>query len=169
GASDDGQRPPEALVKDYLSLRYHSAHYIPVARHTLYFKLNSGMHFGHNYPFLDQFLIGGSNLVTRNQVLFPGFRVNGLTTSSAAATQLGLTFNISPKFSISAGSSGLFIDFITTNYEVPDQVKSPIAGFNLTAAYDTFIGPIEIALMYNTINHKVISGFNLGYSMNFSD
>ena len=130
---------------------------------------SSDLHFGHNYPFLDQFLIGGSNLVTRNQVLFPGFRVNGLTTSSAAATQLGLTFNISPKFSISAGSSGLFIDFITTNYEVPDQVKSPIAGFNLTAAYDTFIGPIEIALMYNTINHKVISGFNLGYSMNFSD
>lgn len=169
GASDDGQRPPETPKKDYLSIRYNSAHYFPIARHTLYVKLNSGMHFGHNYPFLDQFLIGGSNLVTRNQILFPGFRVNGLTSSSAAAAQLGLTFNITPKFSISTGTSGLLIDIISTNYEIPDQTKSPIAGFNLTAAYDTFIGPIEIALMYNTINHKLITVFNLGYSMNFSE
>ncbi|HLU93649.1 MAG TPA: hypothetical protein VKZ54_05970, partial [Membranihabitans sp.] len=113
--------------------------------------------------------MGGNNLVTRNQITFSGFRVNGLSTSSAASALLGITFNVTSKFSIAVGSSGLFHDFVGGNRKVPGQVDEPVAGLNLTAGYRTFLGPIEIALMYNTINHKVISGFNLGYSMNFSD
>lgn len=161
--------PPEFPNENYKTLRYASAHYIPVHKHTLYLKIYGGMHFGNQVPYLDNFLVGGNNLVTRNQIIFPGFRVNGLSTSSAASALLGMTFNVTSKFSIAAGSSGLLHDFVGGNHKVPGQVDEPVAGFNLTAGYRTFIGPIEIALMYNTINHKVISGFNLGYSMNFSD
>ena len=70
---------------------------------------------------------------------------------------------------MSAGSSGFLHDFVKNYQAVPDQVSVPVAGFNLTATYNTFIGPLEIAVMYNTINHKVVTGFNLEYSMNFSD
>lgn len=170
--SESGEGTGQSLEysdDDYLSLRYGSAHYVPVSRHTLYLKLHAGIHFGNKMPYIDNFMVGGTNQVVRNQILFPGFRVNGLSTSSAAAAQIGMTFNVTSKFSISAGSSGLLHDFVKNNREVPDQVSVPVAGFNLTAAYNTFIGPLEIAVMYNTINHKVVTGFNLGYSMNFSD
>ena len=168
--SDGGQNHSlEIPHENYQSLRYISAHYFPVRKHTLYLKFQGGMHFGNQVPYLDNFLVGGNNLVTRNQILFPGFRVNGLSASSAASAQLGMAFNITSKFSIALGSSGLIHDFVVGNYEAPDQVNGPVAGFNLTAGYRTFIGPVEITMMYNTINHKVISGFNLGYSMNFSD
>ncbi len=162
-------QPVEVVNNNYPTLRYSSHHYLPVNRHTLYFKLNAGMHFGNKLPYLNSFMVGGNNIVTRNQILFPGFRVNGLSTSSAATAQFGLTINFTSKFSLSAGASALMHDFISGNFEAPDQTSESVGGINLTAGYNTFLGPIEIALMYNTINQKVITGFNLGYSMNFSD
>lgn len=127
------------------------------------------MHFGHQLPYLNSFMVGGNNFTTRNQILFPGFRLNGVSSSSAVTMQAGFRARLSTKFSLAAGPGILWYDFISSNYRVPDQPPKTAGGLILTAGYDSIIGPIEISMMYNTINERITSAFNLGYSMNFSD
>lgn len=161
--------PLDIQTTDYLTLRYYSAHYAPIGKHALYLKLNMGMHFGHQLPYLNSFMVGGNNFTTRNQILFPGFRLNGVSSSSAVTMQAGFRARLSTKFSLAAGPGILWYDFISSNYRVPDQPPKTAGGLILTAGYDSIIGPIEISMMYNTINERITSAFNLGYSMNFSD
>lgn len=166
---DDGVETLDFPDRDYFTFRYYSAHYLPVRRHTFYYKMNWGLHFGNKHPFVNDFLVGGNDFVIRNQILFPGFRLNGISTSSAFMGQMGMRVNFSSKFSLAAGPSILWYDFIGSNIKAPDQPKRTIGGLNLTAGYESIIGPIEVTLMHNTINNRVTTSFNLGYSMNFSN
>lgn len=155
-------------VKNYATLKYYSAHYIPVYKHTVFLKLNSGIHFGNKLPFMNDFLIGGNNFVARNQILFSGFRLNAISSSSVVTAQTGYRYNFSPRFSLSAASSVLAYDFVKTNFEYPSRPPKTAIGFDLTAGYRSFVGPIEVSIMYNSINDKIITTFNVGYSLNFS-
>lgn len=153
---------------NFLSVKYFSAHYLSVKKSTLFAKLNAGMHFGNQLPYIYNFLAGGTNFVTNNQILFSGFRVNGISTSSAVSSQLGFRQNISSKFSASVGFNALWYDFINSNIKVPGQTGHFATGVNLTSGYESWLGPLEITLMYNSVSDRVIVAFNLGYSLNFS-
>src|SRR5690625_7370992 len=77
--------------------------------------MNWGLHFGNRHPFVNDFLVGGNDFVIRNQILFPGFRLNGISTSSAFMGQIGMRINFSSKFSLGAGPSFLWYDIIGSN------------------------------------------------------
>lgn len=158
----------DAQVKNYGTLRYYSAHYLPLYKHTGFFKLNAGVHFGNKLPYLNSFLVGGNNFVFRNQVLFSGFRLNAVSSSSVLTGQLGYRYHFTPKLSLAAASSMLVYDFVSTNYHLETQKTKTVLGFDLTAGYRSVIGPIEISVMYNSINDRLTTTFNVGYSLTFS-
>lgn len=165
-SSEGGLTDDDFKIKNYFTLRYYSGHYIPVKKHTVFLKVNSGIHFGNKLPYMNDFIVGGNNFVVRNQILFSGFRLNALSSSSVFSSQLGFRYNFTPRLSLAAASSFLLRDFVPNNFRV--QGASSVLGFDLTAGYKSFVGPIEISLMYNSINSKIISTFNVGYSLNFS-
>ena len=168
GISEEIHHFPEFDKKAYYSIKYYSAHYLPVYKHAFFLKIHSGMHFGNKQPLLNDFIVGGNNPVMRNQILFPGFRANGIYSSSVVAPQVGFQYNVSKKFLLTALSSYLKYDFIKTNIIIDEtNLKDSVWGFGLVAGYKSFIGPLEAAFMYNDINNKLSPVFNIGYSLNF--
>ncbi len=168
---EDVNSEPKPLQFDqnnFLSIKFFSSHYLSIKKSTLFVKLNAGVHDDNLLPYIYNFSVGGANFATHNQVLFPGFRVNGISTSSALSSQLGFRQNISSKFSSSVGFNTLWYDFVHSNIKVPGQTGNFTTGVNLTLGYETWLGPLEVTLMYNSISGRVIAAFNLGYSLNFS-
>ncbi|WP_417371009.1 patatin-like phospholipase family protein [Gelidibacter japonicus] len=168
GNSATPQSSPLFSKKAYYSIKYYSAHYLPVNKHSLFFKLHSGMHFGNKQPFLNDFIVGGNDLVIRNQILFPGFRTNSIFSSSVIAPQVGLHYSVTKKLVVTATSSFLKYDFIKSNIIIDENHgNSSVWGVALAAGYRSFIGPLEAIFMYNDINNNISPSFNIGYSLNF--
>lgn len=168
GVSEEVRHFPEFDKKAYYTIKYYSAHYLPVHKHSFFLKIHSGMHFGNKQPLLNDFIVGGNNPVMRNQILFPGFRANGVYSSSVIAPQVGFQYNVSKKFLITALSSYLKYDFIKSNIIIEGtDHKNSVWGLGLAAGYKSFIGPLEAVFMYNDINNKISPVFNIGYSLNF--
>lgn len=165
--SDEGiLHADDYKLKNYASLKYYSAHYFPLKKHTGFIKLNSGIHFGNAIPLMNDFLVGSNNFVARNQILFSGFRLNAISSSSVFTGQMGYRLNFTSKLSLSAAGSVLLHDFVSENYK--SNSSGSVLGLDLTAGYRSFMGPIEVSLMYNSINNRLVSTFNVGYSLNFS-
>lgn len=164
----DTRYSPEFENKNYYTLKYYSAHYFPIDKHSIFLKLHSGIHFGNKQPMLNDFFVGGNQKVIRNQILFPGFHSNSIYSSSVASTQLGFQYNYSKKFVLSAITSYLKYDFVKSNVGIDKGYdKDALWGFAFAAGFKSFLGPIEAIFMYNEINNKVLPSFNLGYSLNF--
>lgn len=162
------QYTPEFKNKPYYTVKYSSAHYLPVGKHAIFLKLNTGIHFGNKQPLLNDFIIGGNTNVMRNQIPFPGFSAGSIYSSSVFSTQLGFQYNLSQKFVLTGISSFLKYDFISSDIQLQDSNReSSVAGIAMVVGYKSFLGPIEAMVMYNSINHKVSPGFSLGYSLNF--
>lgn len=168
GSSTTPHHSPIFSKKEYYTIKYYSAHYFPVNKHSIFFKLHSGMHFGNKQPFLNDFIVGGNDLVIRNQILFPGFRTNSIFSSSVIAPQVGLHYSVTKKLVVTATSSFLKYDFIKSNIIIDENHgNSSVWGVALAAGYRSFIGPLEAIFMYNDINNNISPSFNIGYSLNF--
>src|SRR5699024_10475370 len=168
GVSEEVHDFPDFDKKTYYTIKYNSAHYLPINRHSIFLKVHSGMHFGNKQPLLNDFLIGGNNPILRNQILFPGFRANSVYSSSVVASQIGFQYNFSKKFIANMVAGYLKYDFIKTNFIFEeDHTRSDVFGMGLTGVYQSLIGPLEGSVMYNEINNKFSPLFNIGYSLNF--
>ncbi|WP_177199799.1 patatin-like phospholipase family protein [Flexibacter flexilis] len=162
------EKSPAFSTKPYVTFRYYSAHYVPVYSHTIFLKVNSGIHLGNKLPMLNYFAVGGNNFVARNQVIFSGFRLNSLSSASVVAAQMGYKYKIAPSWFVSAGASWLWHDFVNNNLDIPSQKNGTAIGLDLTVGFRSVIGPIETSFIYNSINDRIIASFNVGYSFNFS-
>lgn len=150
------------------TVKFNSAHYLPVGKHALFLKLNSGIHFKDKQPLFNNFIIGGNTNEFRNQVLFPGFSAGSIFSSSVFSSQVGFQYNLTQKFVLSAASSFLKYDFISSNTMIENVNRdNSVMGLSITAGYKSFLGPIETIFMYNSINHKIAPSFSLGYSLNY--
>lgn len=158
----------EADRKTFATVRFYSSHYHSIRKKTIFARLNAGFHFGNKLPYIHDFAIGGLSFAARNQELFPGFRLNGISSPGAISGQAGIRHNFSSRLSASVGFNVLKYDFIRNNFEAPKQSPAIVRGLNLTLGYELFLEPLELTLMYNTINDQIQPALNIGYSMNFS-
>lgn len=165
---DSALIPVEADRKNFSTVRFYSSHYHSFGKKTVFARLNAGLHFGNKLPYLHDFAIGGLGFAARNQVLFPGFRLNGISSSSAVSGQVGIRQNFSSRLSAYIAGNLLKYDFIQSNYGVFGRSPDMVWGLNLTAGYEFLLGPLELTLMYNSINDRIQPALNIGYSMNFS-
>lgn len=165
-ANDYGTQYPDFSKKPYLSFKLSSAYYIPVHKHTIFMKVNSGIQTGNKIPFMNYFLIGGTNSELRNQILFSGFRVNSIQSSSVFSPQVGFRYRISNSLYASINANYLMYDFVKNNLSTNSHAKSMFGGA-VSLGYNSFLGPIDISFMMNNIKNSISPNINIGYALNF--
>ncbi|WP_312322705.1 hypothetical protein, partial [Soonwooa sp.] len=131
-----------------------------------FMKINSGIQLGNKIPSMNYFLIGGTNTELRNQILFSGFRVNSIQSSSVISPQIGFRYTIANSLYASICANYLLYDFVKSNLSANSHAKS-IYGTALRLGYNSFIGPIDVSFMMNNIKKSISPNINIGYSLNF--
>jgi NTE family protein len=109
-------------------------------------NLQSGINFGPNQSFLNNFIVGGATDVVRNQITFAGLREGKLTTESAIAGSAGLRWNIINDGYVTLTGNTLYYDFIEKSLNTP--TGKWISGAGLTLGYNLPIGPFEYTIMF---------------------
>jgi NTE family protein len=109
-------------------------------------EFQAGVNFTNDPNPLNNFLIGGMGGSFRNQIRFAGLQEGTVNSSSVAALQLGLRYNLANNIYITGLANGLVKDFATSKNSTSN--KTALTGYALTFAYKTPIGPLELSAMY---------------------
>ena len=125
------------------------------SRLTFLSELQAGINFTNEPNPLNNFLIGGLSGSFRNQVRFAGLQEATVNSSSVAALQLGLRYNLANNIYITGRTNGLVKDFATGNNATSS--KDFLSGHSLTFSYKTPIGPLELSAMYCDQSKKIQS------------
>jgi NTE family protein len=136
-------------------------HYTPLSKHTVFFtQLQAGINFNQQESILNDYFIGGLNNNFRNQITFAGLNEGTLYSSSVAALQIGLRYEVYNNLFAIGKINGLYYDFVGSDKN-PVQA-SYLIGESLTIGYNFILGPLEISAMYCDESHKVLPYINLG-------
>jgi NTE family protein len=119
-----------------------------------------GINFRYNQSILNDFNIGGLTKTIRNQVLFAGLDENSINTSSVAALQVGLRYEMFNNLYIMSKVNGLVNNFTSFNNLI--QKPEFLSGYSLSLAYNFALGPLEISAMYCDQTKRLRSYINLG-------
>lgn len=132
---------------NYLRLTLNAKRVAPISKKWAgLLDIQSGINFGPNLSFLNNFTIGGLNDMVRNQITFTGLREGRLTTESAISGRAGLRWNTFADAYFTLSANALFYDFIEKSFS--DSKSAWIGGAGLTVGYNLPIGPFEYTIMY---------------------
>lgn len=148
---------------DYQRVVISAEGYTPITHKlTLSGNFQSGVNFNYKQSILNDFMIGGMSEIIRNQVLFAGLEENTITTSSVAAVQLGIRYELYNNVFISGKTNALVHNFVSENNLL--QKPNYLTGYAVSFAYNFALGPLEISAMYCDQAKRVRPYINLGIS-----
>ncbi|MBL7736111.1 MAG: patatin-like phospholipase family protein [Chitinophagaceae bacterium] len=148
---------------DYQRAILNSEAYLPLSsRWTFSSSFQGGLNFSYRQSILNDFSVGGLSKLFRNQVLFAGLEENTINTSSVAALQFGLRYELYNNLYAIARANGLVNNFISINNIL--QKPNFLSGYALTLGYNFALGPFEISAMFCDQSKKMRSYINLGIS-----
>ena len=141
---------------NYTRFTFDGSLFVPLKpKLVLFSELQAGINFTNQPNVLNNFQVGGINGQFRNQVRFAGLAEATVNSSSVAALQLGMRYNIFNNTYIIGRLNGLVKDFATVNNST--SKGNALSGYALTFAYRTPIGPLELSAMFSDQSRKVQS------------
>ncbi|WP_210521704.1 patatin-like phospholipase family protein [Hymenobacter terricola] len=150
----------------YEHSRLNAEQYLPLTkRATLLVQVQAGVNRRYRQAIANDFVVGGLSGVLRNQFTFAGLPEAGLYTGSAVAGLVGYQYAVSPKVFLTAKANALYYDFIA-NSARPQSARLAYGGA-LSLGLDSFLGPIDVSLMYSNVAKKVLPYFNIGFPFGY--
>ena len=136
-------------------------HYVPLAkRYTFLTHLQAGINFNQKESVLNDYFVGGLTNTFRNQITFAGLNEGTLYTSSVAALQLGLRFQMYSSLFLTGKINAAYYGFVGSNKNL--KTSEFLSGYSLTLGYNFILGPLEISAMYCDQSKKLLPYINLG-------
>lgn len=115
-----------------------------------------------NY-YLDNFLIGGSQKLYKNQFIFAGYQDVQLAATSFASGLIGIQYNVwGELYLLGKANIGVY-NFISNSGFTNDIDKKIISGFSGTLAYNLSALPFEFSWGYSPEVNKVFSSIRIGF------
>lgn len=135
--------------------------YKPISKRiTLIPQLQAGINFNDHQGFLNGYYLGGLTAnELRNQITFAGVEEGSLYTSSVAAAQLGVRYQMLGSVFLTGKANVLYHDFINSNQK--HQLSGYLTGYALTFGYNFLLGPLEISAMYSDQSQQIVPYINL--------
>jgi len=148
---------------NYTRARLNIEHYTPLSsKYTLLTQFQSGINFNYQQSILNDFYVGGLTNVFRNQITFAGISEGTVTTSSIAALQLGLRYQMFPNIFLIGRANALYHDFLSNTNKFRFATASFLSGYSLTLGYNFVLGPLEVSAMYCDQTKTLLPYVNLG-------
>jgi len=148
-------------VQAYPRVLFSLDNYTPVSRHyTILTHLQAGMNFNYTNNIMNEYSIGGMVNSFHNQVPFAGLREGTFYSTSTAAIQLGLRYQLFTNTFITGKGNVMFNNFITKSsfFNTPDF----LSGYALTFTYNFALGPLELSAMYSDQSRRLLGYVNIG-------
>ncbi len=152
--------------RPYEHSRLNAEQYLPLSkRATLLVQVQAGVNRRYRQAIANDFVVGGLTSVLRNQLTFAGLPEAGIYTGSAVAGLVGYQFAVTPKVFLTAKANALYYDFIAN--EARSQSARLAYGGALSLGLNSFLGPIDVSLMYSDVAKKVLPYFNIGFPFGY--
>ncbi|SDY58671.1 patatin-like phospholipase family protein [Hymenobacter psychrophilus] len=152
--------------RPYEHSRLNVEQYLPLTkRATLQLQLQGGVNRRYRQAIANDFVVGGLSSVLRNQLTFAGLPETGLYTGSALAGLVGYQYALSPKVFLTAKANMLYYGFIS-NQARPQPARLAYGGA-LSLGLNSFLGPIDVSLMYSDVAKKLLPYFNIGFPFGY--
>lgn len=145
----------------YPRVLFHFESYSPVSsKSTILLLLQSGINFQYHGNIMNEFLIGGLTNSFHNQITFAGLREGSFYSSSLAAMEVGLRYQLFGNVYLTGNTNVLFSNFVSKSefYKSPDF----LSGYALTFTYNFALGPLELSAMYCDQWRRVMGYVNIG-------
>ncbi len=152
--------------RPYGRSRLHAEQYLPLGpRATLLVQAQVGLNWHYQQAIANDFVVGGLTSGLRNQLTFAGLPEASLYTGSAVAGLVGYQYAVGPKLLVTAKANALYHDFIA-NAARPQPARM-VYGGALTLGLNSFLGPIDVSLMYSNAAKKLLPYFNIGFPFGY--
>ncbi len=136
-------------------------HYVPLSRrYTFFTQVQAGINFNQKESIVNDYFIGGLNSTFRNQITFAGLNEGTVYSSSVAALQLGVRFQMYSSLFLISKLNAAYYDFVGSNKNLKNI--GFLSGYSLSLGYNFVLGPLEISAMYSDQSKKVLPYINLG-------
>ena len=160
------EQSPGFSFRPYGHARLNVEQYLPLSkRATLLVQTQVGLNWNYQQAIANDFVLGGLTSGLRNQITFAGLPEAGLYTGSAVVGLVGYQYAVSPKIFVIAKANALYHDFLA-NAARP-QPAQMIYGGSLTLGLNSFLGPIDVSLMYSDATKKLLPYFNIGFPFGY--
>lgn len=151
----------KATNKPFLYSTVSAEGYLPlINKTTAFLSAQSGVNFDYGDNVMNEFVVGGMVKLFRRQVLFAGMQEGSVYSTSYAAVQGGLRWQIFNSTYITGRANVLFNNIV--NKSKFFQSKDFYSGYALTFSYNFALGPLDLSLMYSDQTGKVQTFINLG-------
>lgn len=152
--------------RPYEHFRLNVEQYVPLnKRATLLVQVQAGVNRHYRQAIANDFVVGGLNGVLRNQLTFAGLPETGIYTGSAVAGLVGYQYAVSPKVFLTGKVNALYYNFID-NPARPQPARMAYGG-SLGLGLNSFLGPIDVSLMYSNVAKKLLPYFNIGFPFGY--
>lgn len=149
---------------DYVRVSINATHYDELSsKFALIESISFGCLFNKNPYVANQFMVGGTYDVVRNQSTFTGLNECAVKTGSIASAKVGLQYKMSKKLFLTARLNAALYDFYGTSFDKLTANKNIITGYGLTLGYLSAIGPMEVTIMNCDQDSNIRTNINLGY------
>ncbi|AWM32557.1 patatin-like phospholipase family protein [Hymenobacter nivis] len=160
------EQSPGFSFRPYGHARLNVEQYLPLSkRATLLVQTQVGLNWNYQQAIANDFVLGGLTSGLRNQITFAGLPEAGLYTGSAVVGLVGCQYAVAPKIFVIAKANALYHDFLA-NAARP-QPAQMIYGGSLTLGLNSFLGPIDVSLMYSDATKKLLPYFNIGFPFGY--
>lgn len=158
------QIPPDLIpVSDqsYYRTSFSLEKYTPLSkRTTMLFSVQGGANFNYTDNALNEFVIGGLVKTFRNQITFAGLPEGAEYTTSTAALQGAIRYQVFNNTYLTGRANVLFNNLVESSSFF--FIRDFFSGYALTFSYNFALGPLEISAMYCDQTRKIQSYVNLG-------
>ena len=152
--------------RPYEHFRLNVEQYVPLnKRATLLVQVQAGVNRNYRQAIANDFVVGGLNSVLRNQLTFAGLPETGIYTGSAVSGLMGYQYAVSPKVFLTGKANALYYNFID-NPAHPQSARMAYGG-SLGLGLNSFLGPIDVSLMYSNVAKKLLPYFNIGFPFGY--
>ncbi|QEC66269.1 hypothetical protein FRZ67_02705 [Panacibacter ginsenosidivorans] len=136
-------------------------HYYPISKkYTFSTLIQAGINFNQQESILNNYFIGGLTNTFRNQITFAGLNEGSVNSSSVAALQFGLRYQMYNSLFVLAKANGAYYNFVGSNKSFSNSTL--LTGYSLSLGYNFVLGPLEISAMYCDQSRKLLPYINLG-------
>ena len=136
-------------------------HYYPLSKeYTFSTLIQAGINFNQQESILNNYFIGGLTNTFRNQITFAGLDEGSVNSSSVAALQFGLRYQMYNNLFVLAKANGAYYNFVGSNKSSTNSTL--LTGYSLSVGYNFVLGPLEISAMYCDQSRRLLPYINLG-------
>ncbi|NNV54685.1 patatin-like phospholipase family protein [Limnovirga soli] len=145
---------------NFLRTKLNYEHYYPLSKkYTFFTQLQASINFNQQQRVLNDYFVGGLTNTFRNQVTFAGLSEGMINTSSVAALQLGLRYQMYSSLFLLGKVNMAYYDFVSSN---KNSSVGFLSGYSVSLGYNFVLGPLEVSAMYCDQSKKILPYINLG-------